>query len=187
MATKKQLKFNAGEKWKTLPLKRGVNGHRYSISSYGRIVSYNDNIKTGQELKTRLTENYPSVTLQTRGVKQNHYVHRLVATHFVKQKSKTHKYVIHLDYKKENNKASNLRWANKDEMYKHQQKSPAVIKAKKVRRETGYSLKPKDVREIKKALANKKKPPTLKSLAKKYKVSDMQIHRIKIGENWGHI
>lgn len=187
MAKQKQIKFHAGEKWQTLSLKRGVNGHRYAVSNRGRIVSYVNKIQEGQALKTRLTENYPSVTLQTRGVKQNHYVHRLVAQHFIKRKSSAHKYVIHSDFNKENNKASNLKWVNKNEMYRHQQKSPAVIKAKKVRREQGYKLRPKQVKEIKKALANKKNPPTLKSLAKKYRVSDMQIHRIKIGENWGHL
>jgi hypothetical protein len=27
----------------------------------------------------------------------------------------------------------------------------------------------------------------LKALAKKFHVSDMQIHRIKTGENWSHV
>jgi LysM repeat protein len=31
------------------------------------------------------------------------------------------------------------------------------------------------------------KGDTLKKIATKFKVSDMQIHRIKIGENWGKV
>ena len=37
---------------------------------------------------------------------------------------------------------------------------------------------------IKKMLAKGK---TLREIADKYKVSDMQIHRIKTGENWSHV
>jgi hypothetical protein len=42
------------------------------------------------------------------------------------------------------------------------------------------------VKQIKRALSAKKQP-TLKALAKQFKVSDMQIHRIKTGENWSHV
>jgi methylphosphotriester-DNA--protein-cysteine methyltransferase len=51
----------------------------------------------------------------------------------------------------------------------------------------GPKLTAAKVKLIKTALFKSKKQPTLKALAKKFKVSDMQIHRIKTGENWGHI
>ena len=50
----------------------------------------------------------------------------------------------------------------------------------------GYNTKltAAKVKQIKTSLAKGK---TLKELAVKFKVSDMQIYRIKTGENWGHI
>ena len=53
--------------------------------------------------------------------------------------------------------------------------------------EEGPKLTADKVKKIKLALFRSKKQPTLKMLAKQFKVSDMQIHRIKIGENWGHV
>jgi hypothetical protein len=52
--------------------------------------------------------------------------------------------------------------------------------------EEGPKLNATKVRQIKRSL-NSKKQPTLKALAKQFKVSDMQIHRIKTGENWSHV
>jgi len=40
------------------------------------------------------------------------------------------------------------------------------------------------VKVIKQMLKEKK---TLKAIAKKFNVSDMQIHRIKTKENWAHV
>ena len=51
----------------------------------------------------------------------------------------------------------------------------------------GPKLTVTKVKKIKVALFKSKTQPTLKALAKMFKVSDMQIHRIKTGENWGHV
>jgi methylphosphotriester-DNA--protein-cysteine methyltransferase len=51
----------------------------------------------------------------------------------------------------------------------------------------GPKLTVDKVKQIKVALFKSKKQPTLKALAKRFRVSDMQIHRIKIGENWAHV
>jgi len=40
---------------------------------------------------------------------------------------------------------------------------------------------------IKKLLANPKQTTRLKMIAKQFGVSEMQIRRIKSGENWGYI
>ena len=68
----------------------------------------------------------------------------------------------------------------------HQQGSPAVKRARKKMRENpgegnNTKLTVEKVKQIKHLLKENK---TLKSIAAKYKVSDMQVYRIKIGENW---
>ena len=49
---------------------------------------------------------------------------------------------------------------------------------------TNAKLTVEKVSRIKKLLRTGE---SLKDIAKKYKVSDMQIHRIKTGENWKHV
>jgi Mor family transcriptional regulator len=74
-------------------------------------------------------------------------------------------------------------------MIAHQQKSPAKIAYKKVQanRTVGLKLNAGQVKKIKEILNDKNRSITIKRLAKKYKVSEMTIYRIKSGENWGRI
>jgi uncharacterized protein with von Willebrand factor type A (vWA) domain len=186
MATKKNntIKFLAGERWKELALKKGVTTKRYAISSRGRIVSFKTKIEEGYILRPRLTQGYPSVTIGREANRQNYYLHRLVAEYFTKKASPKHNFVIHLDHVKENNKAENLRWVKHETQIEHALKDPNVLLRQNP--EEGPKLNASKVRQIKRAL-NSKKQPTLKALAKQFRVSDMQIHRIKTGENWSHI
>jgi hypothetical protein len=104
----------------------------------------------------------------------------------LKKPSKKHLYIIHLDYNKSNNNASNLKWVTKDEWGAHQAKNPTVKKARSQFRGNykGMKLTEKDVIKIKKLLQDGKRAV---DLARKYDVSEMAIYRIKSGENWGHI
>ena len=106
--------------------------------------------------------------------------------YFCKQKSPLHKKVIFKDFNRKNIVAENLQWATVQEQYAHSMESPGYKNATKRLREPvkGPRLDVEKVRKIKLAL---QKGNTLKNLALKYKVSDMQIYRIKIGENWGHV
>ena len=128
--------------------------------------------------------------LKARAIHHHALIHRLVAEYFLRKPTKQQTIVAHLDYNKLNNRAENLKWMTPEENYKHQQSSPYVIKEKMERK-----LRPKEnlttakltipkVMMVKKLL-NQGKP--LNQLAKKYKVSDMQILRIKRGENWGEV
>lgn len=114
-------------------------------------------------------------------------IHRLIATYFVKRPSKAHSVVAHMDFKKLNNKASNLKWMTPEENYRHQLKSPYVI-AEKIKRHTEPSasskLTIKKVMQLKKLL-NQDKP--IRTLARQFGVSDTQILRIKRGINWGKV
>jgi hypothetical protein len=187
MATEKRptLKVLKGEHWKELKLKLGKKQKRYSISSFGRIASYKVKLEEGMLLKARPTQGYPSVTITSAHGKQNLYIHRLVGEYFCLQKSKKHAFVLHKDHKKENNKSINLLWATQDEQIAHARLDPNVLKH--ISPEKGPKLTAEKVKQIKTDLLKSKVPPTLKKLAKRYRVSDMQIHRIKTGENWGHV
>lgn len=178
------VKFLAGERWKELSLKKGMTTKRYAISSRGRIISFKTKMEEGYLLRPRLTQGYPSVTIGRETNRQNYYLHRLVAEYFTKKPSEKHAYVIHIDHVKDNNKAENLRWAKREDQIKHSMKDPNVKQRQSP--DEGPKLNAAKVKQIKRALKAKSKP-TLKVLAKQFRVSDMQIHRIKTGENWSHI
>jgi len=117
-------------------------------------------------------------------------IHRLVAEYFCSRKSPKHTVVGHLDYNKTNNKASNLKWMTPEENYRHQQSSPFVIAEKKDRvtlykdHPRGAKLTVEKVAELKRLLNEGKK---IKTLVKKFKITDTQVLRIKRGENWGSV
>ncbi|MDQ3190918.1 MAG: hypothetical protein M3Q58_04925 [Bacteroidota bacterium] len=69
--------------------------------------------------------------LRAPGLHRQLYIHKLVAEHFLPEKAEDQTFVIHLDFKKGNNKANNLKWANTKERIEHNRKSPAVIQAVK--------------------------------------------------------
>jgi hypothetical protein len=187
MATTKKkstIKTLSGERWKELDLKKGVSTKRYAISSKGRIVSFKTSIEEGYLLRPRLTQGYPSVTIGREANRQNYYLHRLVAEYFTKKPSAKHSFVIHIDHKKENNNAENLKWVTHESQIDHALNDPNVLERQNP--DEGPKLNIAKVRQIKRALKAKNQP-TLKALAKQFKVSDMQIHRIKTGENWSHV
>jgi len=181
---KKTIKPLAGERWKELELKKGVTTKRYAVSNRGRIVSFKTKVEEGYLLRPRLTQGYPSVTIGREANRQNYYLHRLVAEYFNKKTSAKHAFVIHLDHVKENNNADNLKWVTHEAQIAHALSDPNVVERQNPAE--GPKLNAAKVKQIKRAL-KAKNTPTLKALAKQFKVSDMQIHRIKTGENWSHV
>ena len=95
------------------------------------------------------------------------------------------------DYYKKNNKVENLKWADKDSMYAHQQKNPTVIKARekqaRYKPQTGHKLSSTDVMRIKKKIWDPRRKTRLKLIASQFDISEMQLYRIKSGENWSHV
>jgi hypothetical protein len=117
-------------------------------------------------------------------------VHRLVAEYFLPKPKPNQTKVAHLDFNKLNNHVSNLKWMTPEENYAHQQKSPYVIKEKQERKlSMRYNPKVAKLTVTKvmllKKLLNQKKP--VRQLVKQFKITDMQVYRIKRGENWGNI
>lgn len=187
------MKKIEGEIWKVLTFHKSAFGKRYAISNQGRLACFDKDPNDGVLLKGSLQEGYPiwrftkkkrNGNLAYRGI----LLHRLVAEQFLPAAKKDQTVVIHLNYKKADNRSENLAWASVTEAAAHAQESPQVIKSRKIARKTGTGGNTKltldKVKTIKKQLAKGK---TLKSLALQYEVSDMQIHRIKTGENWGDV
>src|SRR5690606_10379123 len=145
-----------------------------------------DVTKDGKLLNGSLTTGYRTLNLHRPGNKGTLYIHREMAKLFLKKPSPKHKYVIHVNYDKTDNKIKNIRWATLEEMIEHQQNSPAKVAYKQVQanRTAGLKLNASQVKKIKETLNNKNRKMTIKQLAEKYGVSEMTMYRIKSGENW---
>lgn len=181
----------AGETWKQMQFD-GYKQMRkkYAVSNLGRAASYFKSLKEdGQLLTGSLTSGYKTLNLHVENGNGTIYIHREVARQFCKKGSTKHKFVIHLNHKKKDNNAKNLRWVTRDEATAHQQKSPEKIAYKKrqASRTTGLKLTAAQVKTIKETLKNPNRKLTYSQLAIKYNVSEMTLYRIRSGENWGKV
>ena len=185
------IKKIPGETWNQLQF----TGHqllrkKYAVSTYGRVASYFDDVnEDGKLLKGSLTSGYRSLNLHVEKGNGTIYFHREIAKLFCKKPSAKHLFVIHLNHKKEDNSAKNLKWATKEEVGSHQQKSPLKIAYKELQanKKEGVKLNVTKVKAIKTAINNPKRKLTYKLLATKYGVSEMTLYRIKSGENWSRV
>jgi hypothetical protein len=169
---------------------------RYAITNHGRLISFTDRIEEGRLLKGSMLEGYRLFSYKTRNNGQMENKHlffgRLVAENFLPPPQPDQVHVLHLDHNKANDYYLNLRWATKAEMVAHSKTSPLVIEARKKLiehniRSDGHKLTANTVKFIKKRLADPNRTIRLKMLAKQFGISEMQLYRIKRGENWGHI
>lgn len=175
------------EKWKVINFSKGIFRCEYAVSDHGRLVSYTSSIQDGNLLKGTLMGGYPTLKLKPEGRNMTLFIHRLVAEAFIPKRSEKYEFVIHLNYNKEDNHVRNLRWSTKEDMEKHQQKSPAVLAYRSVNRKKGHKLTDVVVKKIKQMINDKKRVKTMKEIADHFDISEMQLYRIKSGENWGHV
>ncbi|HET9431544.1 MAG TPA: NUMOD4 domain-containing protein [Chitinophagaceae bacterium] len=185
------IKQLAGEVWKPLTFSgwRQLR-NRYAVSSHGRIASYKESpLEDGKLLEGSLTTGYRTLNLHRPNNKGTLYIHREMAKLFLKKPTIKHKYVIHVNHNKLDNRMKNLRWATLEQMIDHQQDSPAkkAYKVKQANRKEGLKLTATQVKKIKTILKSKERKLTIKQLADNYGVSEMTMYRIKSGENWGRI
>ena len=172
------------EKWKTIEFDEKIaDNEKFKISNYGRII----NCKGDREflINKRYTNGYQMLSLRQKknGKATGRYVHKLVAQHFLEQNDGV--FVIHLNYDKTDNKVENLKWATKREKELHQFNNPEWKKARQKRLNKVSKLNAGKVKIIKRQLKNKNN--RISMIAKRFGVSDTQIHRIKRGENWGSV
>lgn len=170
---------------------------RYAISNYGRLVSFTDKIEDGRFVKGSLQDGYKIFRYKIRdadnNIKHKHcFFYKLVAEQFLTKTSDDQVFVLHLDRNRANDYVGNLKWATKAEMLEHSKKSPYVIEAKRKLvqhriKSDGNKLTETQVIFLKKKLLDPNRKTRMKILAKQFGVSEMTLHRIKTGENWGHI
>ena len=169
---------------------------RYAVSNLGRFISFTQKIEDGHLVKGSTIKGYRIFRYKVREegeVKHKHlFFYKLVAELFLNKPTEEHVFVLHLDRNRNNDAVGNLKWATKTEMLAYSKASPFVIEAKKklvehnIRRD-GHKLTATQVMFIKKRLSDPNRKTRNKILAKQFGISEMQLHRIKTGENWGHI
>jgi hypothetical protein len=169
---------------------------RYAISNFGRMASFIDKIKDGRLLKGIMLDGYRifrfKIYRDGKMINSHFFYYKLVAKYFIPKTNENQEYVIHLDYSRSNDHTQNLKWVNADERMEHIRKSPRLIEARKNfvefnRNGIGSKLTETRVMLIKKLLANPNRKTRIKMIARQFGVSEMQIFRIKSGENWGHV
>ena len=179
------------EEWKELKFEEGALRKNYAISNYGRIVSYTNIILEGTIIRGGTLRGYKTMPIRPFGKSKTLYVHKLVGENFLEKENDDQKFVIHVDFNKQNNYIENLKWTDKDEMFAHQQKNPVVLEAREKQkgRKTvqGHKLNATQVIRLKKKILDPNRKTRLKLIAKQFGISEMQLYRIKSGENWGHV
>tara|TARA_B110000211_G_C13785706_1_gene423954 strand:+ start:48 stop:593 length:546 start_codon:yes stop_codon:yes gene_type:complete len=172
------------EEWKEIEFDDKISeNEKFKISNYGRII----NCKTEKEVlvKEYFINGYQNLPVKQKnnGKLTSRYVHKLVAEHFLEKNDGI--CVIHLNYDKTDNRVENLKWANKREKELHQFNNPNWKEIVKKRGKNIGKLNEGKVKIIKRQLKNNRN--RISMIAKRFGVSDTQIHRIKKGENWSNV
>jgi hypothetical protein len=173
------------EKWKEIEFDAKISeDEKFKISNHGRII----NCKLEKEIlvKEYFINGYQNLPLKQRknGKQTSRYIHKLVAEHFLEKNDGV--CVIHLNYDKTDNRLENLKWATKREKEIHQFSNPEY--KNKVRKyPTNAKLTETRVKLLKRKINDPNRRTRLKMIAKQFGISEMQLYRIKIGENWGYV
>ncbi len=177
-----KLKKITDEYWKYIP----NCDKNYQVSNYGRIKSYFIYKKQGSILKGAIIKGFRQIGLKINNAKQSTYVHKLVAEIWIPKPTEKHTYVTHLDRNLLNNHVSNLEWHTKESLReKHkefsEQDNENLINPRGMR---NTKLKVADVVLLKSML---ERGVVQAAIAKMFCISEMQVTRIKRGENWAHV
>lgn len=169
-----------GEVWK--PMKNC--DRKYLISSMGRIKSFYFDSVNGTIAKGKNVNGYLALDIVFNGERKMCYIHNLVAKHFINKPSYKNAVVIHLNWKKEDNKVSNLQWSKQNDAAARTAQHNKKLALKGGRYNQTSKLTKDEVIKIKEGL----KKGTLQSqLATKFNMSEMQISRIARGQSWSYI
>jgi len=179
--TERNLRKLEDEVWKEIPFA----DKKYEVSDYGRVRSYCYDKTNGKILKPGLTKGFHTVTFKTYDKKKTFLVHKLVAIVFVPKENENQTIVTHIDWNKRNNHYKNLRWLTKEEAYARIM--PRLQEINKIKNKgivRNSKLKPEDVKVLKGMLEKGIKQNVI---ARLFSISEMQVTRIKRGENWSKI
>jgi len=172
------------EKWERIDFPEFDQQIHYEISNYGRIKSF-QNSDEGVLIQGSLIQGYHSLNVRFQNKSVNHYLHKLVAKHFCNNPNLSDKFVIHLDFNKQNNRAENLQWANRSKVTEHNKNNPSIINRLIPLRTKNYKLTEGKVMLIKQMLKSDKS--RLKMIAKQFGITHTQLNRIRSGENWKQV
>lgn len=184
----KKIKNFWDEEWKDLVFENQKESGKYKISNYGRVISYFYNSE-GKLLKANAGNGYKGMTLTDKTGKKHYlYMHRLVAQLFLDPPRKDQTLVIHLDNNRSNNYYKNLQWASLDEKRAHQDKTdPGWSSRGNYGTRKYHKLTETQVKRIKKKINDPNRKTRMKMIAKQFGISEMQLYRIKSGENWSSV
>jgi hypothetical protein len=180
------------EEFKEIPLDT-TQSFRYALSSRGRTIRFKETFLDGDLYEGCLVSGYRVIFYKSavdgKIVRKHIYIYKLFAEYFIPKTSDEQQHVLHLDYDRSNDNPENLKWATRKEKLEHSSKSPHVIaaRAKTRTRTEGHKLNSTQVMRLKKMLLDPNRKTRIRIIAKQFGVSEMQLHRIKTGENWGHI
>lgn len=185
MKKKSKIKNLPNENWAAVSFDINTKNINYFVSDKGRLKAFDRRTDKERLLKGSQGRGYKKLNVRLEnGERVSCYVHKLIAKYFVQKTADDQIYVIHVDHDKANNNAYNLRWVNHEHRYKHQQENPRFKEAMKHNRRN-YKLTETEVKMIKRMLQRSK--TRAKIIAKQFGISEMQVSRIKRGENWAHI
>ena len=187
MVTEK-IKSFWDEEWKDLIFDDLAKRSKYKISNYGRIISYYYH-KEGALVSSSAPNGYRTFVIKDKNGKTiRRYVHRLVAMYFLEKPREDQNQVIHLDNTRGNNHYKNLKWASEKEKRAHQDISMPGWSGRGIKGFRAYSkLTETQVKLIKRKINDPNRKTRMKMIAKRYGISEMQLYRIKSGENWGSV
>ncbi|MGB3776222.1 MAG: HNH endonuclease [Leeuwenhoekiella sp.] len=174
------------ETWKDYREDEWDDNLKIGLSNYGRVRSYAQD-PDGTVIKGGNINGYCTVNIKMKsGKRRNFYLHKLFAKAFL-EPGLNQKSVLHLNHDKTDNRLTNLKWATHKERYAHQKTSPMDIKRRNSGERHYTKLTYAEATILKKKLLDPNRKTRLKILAKQFGVSEMQLHRIKTGENWGDL
>lgn len=166
-------------KWKSLSEYDGM----YLISNSGEVMSlHNGNKKLLSPcLNRKRGYYYISLMLAAKGMKQNHQLHRLVATIFNPNPSLKPE-VNHKDGNKLNNNSTNLEWVTREENQRHAREL-GLIKTKYGEDCAKAKLTNADVKKIRKLLGK----ISQRKIADIFNIAPSTVAHIKRGSRWGNV
>lgn len=182
---------NQKEIWKPVSFKGKKPGVKYAVSNQGRFGVITDKKGTVEVRTFQPQDGGYRYNYKVDGKSKGLFIYKEVAKAFVNKPSPKHSMVIRKDHNYLNDKPSNLKWVTPQEHTQHVKMSPNSINSRKRRAitvsATAKVFNEKKVLEVKKLIWDPKRKLTYKQIAAKYKVSEMQIYRIKSGELWYHV
>lgn len=189
------------EEWREIDFSDPIFGLReglevktkYEVSNWGNLRSYAYGVP--RKIKGTLSkQGHRFLDVVTgwdeerkRATRKKFPVHKLVAHYYVHNENReTKNAVIHIDYDKQNNHFSNLRWVDSHEAGMHawnnEDRESRLNFLKITNRKN--KLSPEKAEAIRRRYARGNS--TMKQIAKQYGVSEMQISRVIRGENWSN-